>query len=270
VHVLIVDDERVARDRVRRFLQAEPDVAIVGECATGREAIAAIERERPDVVFLDVQLGDVDAFEVVRAGREAPPVIVFVTAYDEYALKAFDVHAADYLLKPFDARRFRLAVERVRERLGAGGESEAARMRALLADLLHRPDGQEERPGFPERLAVPSAGRLYLIRVRDIDWIEAARNYVRIHVGGETHLLRRSLGDLMTLLDPREFARIHRSTIVNINRIREMQPWFSGDYVVILRSGTKLKLTRNYRGVLDVIGAPGSRGAAAARRDDAE
>jgi two-component system LytT family response regulator len=253
VRVLIVDDEPIARQRIRRLLRAVADAELAGECGTVRAAIDALARQDVDVVLLDVQLPDGTGFDVLHGLPDEPPVIVFVTAYDEHALRAFDVHAVDYLLKPFDARRFRVAVDRARERLQsrASGADDAG-LEALAA-WSGGPEGRE--PGrYAKRLMIRSSGRLYFLRTADIDWIEAARNYARIHVGTDVHVTRRALGTLERILDPEEFVRIHRSTIVNVNRIREMQPWFSRDYIVILESGTRLRLTRNHRGLLQAAG----------------
>jgi two-component system, LytTR family, response regulator len=256
LRVLIVDDEPFARDRIRRMLKAELDVEVVAECASAPEAAQAIRRHRPDVVFLDVQMPRYDGFDVLDA-LEGPdvPAVVFVTAFDTYAIRAFDAHAVDYLLKPFDAARFRTALRRARDRVEREPMTEA-RLQALRAEL--RADGT--MPGaageFVERLLVRADGRVYFVRVADIDWIEGARNYVKLHAGRDVHVMRRSLTALATMLDPRRFARIHRSTIVNVDRIREMQPWFSGDYVVILQSGTKLRMTRNHRELIEA-GRPG-------------
>ena len=272
--VLIVDDESFARQRVRRLLDEEGGVEIVGECASGREAVAAIAELRPDLVFLDVQMPQLDGFGVLRevegAGVEHAPIVVFVTAYDEHALHAFDVHALDYLLKPVDPDRFRVALARARSQ---HGQADAAERHARLLSLLGQAAGQaagaaaDAGPlssagpnggaapaagrGPLDRMLIKEDGRMFVVRTPDIDWVEAYGNYARLHVGQRTHLVRETMGNLERTLDPARFARIHRSTIVNLDRVREMQPWFSGEYIVLLVDGTKLKLSRWYRDRLE-------------------
>jgi two-component system LytT family response regulator len=242
IRALIVDDEPLARERLRALLAGDPDVEVVGECSDGREAIAAVREHRPDLLFLDVQMPKLDGFQVLEAiGPEHLPVVIFVTAYDCYALRAFEVHALDYLLKPFDRQRFDKALGRAKTRIQ---RSRTADVSQQLVGLLE--DVKAARKPL-ERLVIKSAGRVFFLRLEEIDWIEAAGNYTRLHVGSETHLLRETMGGLETKLDPDKFLRIHRSTIVNIERIQELQPWFHGDYVVILRDGTQLTMSRNYR-----------------------
>jgi two-component system LytT family response regulator len=242
IRTLIVDDEPLARQRLRKLLEADADIGIVGECGDGQDAVAQLQRLRPDLVFLDVQMPVLDGFGVLQALAGQPlPVVIFVTAHDRYALKAFEVHALDYLLKPFDRTRFAAALERAKVQVRQGNA-------ALLSERLH--EMLERRPG-PERLVVKSGGRIYFVRIEDIDWIEAAGNYVRLHVGKEEHLLRETLGALEQRLDGRRFVRIHRSTIVNLERIRELQPAFHGDYVIVLHDGTELALSRSCREQLE-------------------
>ncbi|MFI5183641.1 MAG: LytR/AlgR family response regulator transcription factor [Vicinamibacteria bacterium] len=242
IRTLIVDDEPLARERVRALLAEEADVEIVGECGDGVEAVDAVVREAPDLVFLDVQIPEIDGFGVIeRVGVDKMPVVVFVTAYDQYALQAFEVHAVDYLLKPFDQERFQKAMARAREavRLRRNGDVNE-RLVALLQDL--------KAPQGPlERLVVKSSGRLFFLRVEEIDWIESSGNYVCLHVGGESHLLRETMNGIETKLDPARFIRIHRTAIVNIDRIKELQPLFHGEYDVVLRTGITLTLSRGYR-----------------------
>lgn len=242
IRTLLVDDEALARERLRSLLRGEPDLELIGECADGAEAVTAIERDQPDLVFLDVQMPELDGFDVLATAKPArPPVIIFTTAYSEHALRAFEVHALDYLLKPFDRDRLQVAVQRAREHLRlARTQALNEKLNALLADI--RPPGQKV-----DRLVVKSGSRVVLIRTTDIDWIESADNYVNIHVGAESHLLRETMAALEARLDPRQFMRISRSTIVNLDRVKELQPMFHGDYVVILRNGTRLNLSRNYR-----------------------
>lgn len=241
IRALIVDDEPLARARLRTLLSEEADVEVVGECGDGLEAVAAVQDLTPELVFLDVQMPTLDGFGVVEAlDPGALPVIVFVTAYDRYALQAFEVHALDYLLKPFDRDRFQKALERARAELQRSGSAETSqKLLAMLEDKAVR------KP--LERLIIKSAGRVFFLRTEEIDWIEAAGNYVRLHVGAEAHLLRETMNGLEGRLDPGHFLRIHRSTIVNVDRIQELQAWFHGDYLVILRDGTQLTLSRGYR-----------------------
>jgi two-component system LytT family response regulator len=242
IRALIVDDEPLARTRLRALLDGEADVEVVGECGDGQAALAAVAELAPDLLFLDVQMPALDGFGLLEAlGPGRLPAVVFVTAYDRYALRAFEVHALDYLLKPFDRDRFRKALDRARAQLAAAGRGAAdPRLLALLEDTRGA-----RRP--LERLVVKSAGRVFFLRTEEIDWIEAAGNYVRLHAGADTHLLRDTMNGLEARLDPQRFLRVHRSTIVNVDRIQELQPWFHGDYLVILRDGTQLTLSRGYR-----------------------
>jgi two-component system LytT family response regulator len=242
IKTLIVDDEPLARDRVKRFLRDVGDIKIIGECGNGKEAIAAITEQQPDLVFLDIQMPEKNGFEVVKAlDPNTMPAVIFVTAYDQYALQAFDVHALDYLLKPFNRERLHRAVSHARdqlERRNLGDLDE--RLASLIADLR----GQKK---YLERLVVKSVGRVFFLKVEEIDWIEAAGNYVNLHVGRESHMIRETMNGIAAKLDPDKFLRIHRSTVVHIDRIKELHPMFSGDYAVILRNGTELALSRNYR-----------------------
>ncbi len=267
VRVLIVDDESLARQRVRRLLQNEADVEIIGEAETGRDAVRMIEEMHPDLVCLDVQMPELDGFGVLRElDGESVPMVLFITAYDEHAQRAFDVHAVDYVLKPVDADRFRAAFERARtqrahavaaERLGellatvrrlADGSGGDTRTDAAgSGQAAHNGNGAAGNGRYASRILVKQDGRMFFVKTTEIDWIEADRNYVRLHVGKEAHTIRERISHLEETLDPRLFARIHRSTIVNLNRVREMQQWFSGDYVVILEDGTRLRLSRHYR-----------------------
>ena len=242
IRALIVDDEKLARKRIRRLLAGEADIEVAGESANGEEAAAAIAEFRPDILFLDIQMPRMDGFALLEAiGVEWVPIVVFVTAYDEYALRAFEVHAFDYLLKPFDRKRFRETVQRARlqlRRTQSGDLSE--RLHALLDSLNAR-----KRP--TERIPVRTGGHVVFVKVHTIDWIEAADNYACLHCGAETHALRETMNALESRLDPNRFVRIHRSTIVNVDRIKEMQPWFRGEYRVILQDGAQLTMSRSYR-----------------------
>jgi two-component system LytT family response regulator len=250
--VVIADDEPLGRQRLRMLLAAEPWIEVVAECADAPATIAAIEKFRPGLVFLDVQMPGGSGFDVIEAiGAERMPFVIFVTAFDRYALRAFEVHALDYLLKPFDRERFRQAIARVRQQLDrrSGGDLEQ-RLIALVQDL-------KPAQSRVDRFVVKSAGRVFFVRAADIEWIEAAGNYVKLHVGSETHLFRETMNALEAKLDPAMFFRIHRSTIVNLERVRELQPWFNGEYVVFLTSGARLTLSRGYREKLqDRIGRP--------------
>ena len=255
IRALIVDDERMARKRLRTLLAKEPDVEVIGECGDGSAAIDAIRGERPDVVFLDVQMPELDGFDVLRALREEEmPLVVFVTAYDQYAVEAFRVNALDYLAKPFDRARFDETLRRVRRQIAmtrGGSPTAAAELHQKLSALLTHLERLDRGEGYSPRLMVKHGGRVTFLRVDEIDWIEAAGNYVKIHAGPSTHLLHESLAGLAERLDPAQFARVHRSTIVNLDRIREVQPWFHGDSIMILRDGTRLTVSRTYRASLD-------------------
>jgi two-component system LytT family response regulator len=250
IRALIVDDEPLAIDGLRAALEREPDIRVIGSRDTGRAAVTAIRDLAPDLVFLDVQMPGVDGFGVIEEiGADAMPEVVFVTAYDEHALRAFEVHAVDYLLKPFDNERLaacvRHAVNQVRTRRQAG-----ERERELSAVLSARAQtaGPADAQVMPiRRLLVRQRDRLLFIDAERVDWCEAAGNYVRLYVGDETHLIRMSLSELATRLDARDFVRIHRSAIVNVHRIRELQPWAGGDYLATLTNGRKLKVSRTYR-----------------------
>lgn len=280
VRVLIVDDEALARQRVRRLLQNEADVEIVGEAESGHDAVTMIRELQPDLVCLDVQMPGLDGFGVLQEidGGHVP-MVLFVTAYDEHAQRAFDVHAVDYVLKPVDGDRFRAAFDKARkqranavaaERLGelletvrrlADGGADAREGAGAFAGLAGAALGAggtatatapststaAANGRYASRILVKQDGRMFFVKTTEIDWIEADRNYVRLHVGKTAHTIRERISHLEETLDPRLFARIHRSTIVNLNRVREMQQWFSGDYVVILEDGTRLRLSRHYR-----------------------
>ena len=247
IRALLVDDEPLALKRLRRLLAGERDIQVVDECSEGRAAAEAIRRRAPDLVFLDIQIPELDGFQVLDSlNADQLPVVVFVTAYDEHALRAFDAHALDYLLKPVGRERFRESLERARarvlERRAAGVVD--ARLLALQRERHSSGDGAPERS--LTRIAVKAAGRAFFVRTHEIDWIEAADNYVRLHVGATSHLVRESLRTLEVKLDRELFLRVHRSAIVNVDAIRELQPWFHGDHVIILRSGTRLTCSRRY------------------------
>jgi len=250
IRTLIVDDEAHARARIRHALKDEPDFALVGECANGREALEAIRRDKPDLVFLDIQMPRLTGFDVcaqLGEGGAPVPFIIFCTAYDQYALKAFEVHAIDYLLKPFDRERFKQALDHARAQLRRAKDAPAdQRLADLLADL---------RAGAKQtdRLVFKQDGRVVFVRAEAIDWLEADGNYVRIHCGSESHYVRETLAGLEAQLPTEQFMRVSRSALVNLDRVKEFQPLFYGDYSVILQTGAKLTLSRNYRGRLEKL-----------------
>ncbi len=242
LRILLVDDEPVVRRDLARLLGAEPHVEVVGEARNGLEALEQIDTIAPDAVFLDVQMPELDGLGVVAAlDPETAPALVFVTAFDRYALQAFDAEAVDYLLKPFDAARCRRALERVKLRLT--GSRERSTEQAMMA--MQRAGGAG--PRYLDRLAVRAVRKIVIVDLVDVLWIEAADNYVRVHSAGGAYLTRRTMRDLATLLDPGRFARIHRSSIVNLRHVRELRPLGDGDYEVTLQGGARLTLTRSYR-----------------------
>jgi two-component system, LytTR family, response regulator len=246
IRTLIVDDEPVARTGVRRELERVPDIVIVGECSDGYQAVAAIQEKAPDLVFLDLQMPELDGFGVIEAiGSECMPVVIFVTAYHQHAVQAFELHALDYILKPFTRERFQSAVERARKQLqqvNPDGLSER-----LLALLQESESMRQEPPKYLERLAVKAAGRIFFLLIEEIHWIEAADNYVRLHTGKDSHMIQGTMSRLESKLNPEIFLRIHRSTIVNIKYIKELHPLFHGEYAIHLFSGKELTSGRTYR-----------------------
>jgi two-component system LytT family response regulator len=246
---LVADDEPAARRGVRLLLDRDPSIEVVAEAATGREAAELLRRERPELAFLDVQMPGGDGFEALAAIEPAArPAVVFVTAYDEHALRAFEVNAVDYLLKPYDDARFAAAVERAKEEVRRRqADTVNARLTQLL-DYLQRsgpvPEPVAERSY--DRILLKSSGEIFFLKAEEIDWIEAEGDYMKFHVAGRTHLMRETMARLEERLDPRRFLRIHRSTIVNVDRLRKLSPSFGGEYAVVLQDGTKLKLSRGY------------------------
>lgn len=241
IRTLIVDDEIHARLRVSEMLASSPDIEIVGEARNGDEAVRLITALRPDLVFLDIQMPERDGFAVLAALDAPPPAVIFTTAHDTYALRAFEVHALDYLLKPYDRARFQQALDRARAVVARIGDpAPDARLDALI---------QELRAGSPylARIAVKSGGRVRVLPVHDIDVIEASGNYLRLFTKGASHLLRETMQNIEGRLDPRQFLRIHRSSIVNLDRIVELEPDYHGDYIVKLTDGRRLPLSRSYR-----------------------
>jgi two-component system LytT family response regulator len=245
LRTLIIDDEPLARTALSRLLKRDRDINVIGQCGDGEAALQAIQQLQPDLVFLDVQMPEMDGFQVVEAvGIEQMPVTIFVTAYDRYAIRAFDSNAVDYLLKPFASDRLSRAVARARDRCQGRQDKETARR---LFSLL----GSRYQFDYVQRLTVASGGRILFVSVAEIDWIEAEGNYARLHVERRIYDVRETLQALMEKLDPREFIRIHRSTIVNIRRIREVQPWFQGSHMVLLQSGEELRMSRYQRDAVD-------------------
>jgi two-component system LytT family response regulator len=245
LRALIVDDEALARTALVRLLKRERDVSLIGQCGDGESAVQAIRQSQPDLVFLDVQMPEIDGFQVVEAiGAEQMPVTIFVTAFDRYAIRAFDANAVDYLLKPFAADRLARALARARDCcLGRQDKEAAQRLFSLLDGRL--------QSDYAQRLTVATGGRIVFVAVADIDWIEAEGNYARLHVSRKVYDVRETLQALMEKLDPREFIRIHRSTIVNARRIREVQPWFQGSHIVVLQSGEELRMSRYQRDAVE-------------------
>ncbi len=252
IRVLIVDDEQLARERIRDMLENDSDIEVVGECANGTEAVEAVCRLSPDLIFLDVQMPERDGFGVLQCvNSDAMPAVIFVTAYDQYAVRAFEVYALDYLLKPFDRERFETAVRRAKSQiLNKTSGNLNTRILSALEEI-------KSRPVHTDRLVIKTNGHIFFIKAEEIDWIEAEGNYVRLHVGKESYLLRETISSMESQLDPRSFLRVHRSAIVNIDRIQELQPWFHGEYRIVLQDGVELTLSRSYREKLnEFLGRP--------------
>jgi two-component system LytT family response regulator len=250
--VLIVDDEPLARERIREMLKDDRELEIVGEARNGTEAVEFISTLAPDLVFLDVQMPDMDGFDVLHSLRvERMPVIIFVTAYDQHAMRAFDVHAVDYLTKPFDRNRFAEALDHAKVFMRGTNEPDTARIMNMLQDL-------KAGPRYLERFAIKNGETVFFVRVEDVDAIEAQGNYVRLNLGNSSHMLRETLTNVEAQIDPRMFVRIHRRTIVNMNRVKELQTWARGEYRVVLRTGACYSLSRGYREHFDNLIKSGS------------
>ena len=240
---LIVDDEPLARERLRTLLAAEPDLEVIGECVNGRDALAAVKRQRPNLLFLDIQMPELDGFQTLAQLAAPLPAVIFVTAFDEHAVKAFEVHALDYLLKPFKPARLRSAVARARTQLveqKSGADDTSRRILALL----------EERAvatQYLARIAVRDRDRVRFVKIADIDWIEASGNYLVLHAGKENHVLRETLTSLEGQLSPKEFFRLNRSALVHVDRVHHVEPAFNDEHIVVLADGTRLTLTRGLR-----------------------
>jgi two-component system, LytTR family, response regulator len=248
IRVLIVDDEPLARQNIRVLLKEDPEIELIGECGSGAEAVKVIQKHAPDLLFLDIQMPLMSGFDVLeKIDAEKIPAIIFVTAFDQYAIRAFEVHALDYLLKPFDDARFEKALRQAKKQIE---QREINQLSKRLVRLLEDRDAQPAKarpPSYLSRLMVKSASRVFFLKVDEIDWIEAADYYVKLHVGRKAHLLRETMSDMEAKLDPEKFLRIHRSAIVNLDRVKEMHTHFNGEYLVILHDGTELKLSRSRR-----------------------
>jgi two-component system LytT family response regulator len=242
IRALIVDDEPLARRRIRSLLEHDSIVEVIGECSDGYKAVNSISELTPDLVFLDVQMPAMDGFEVIKTiGPERMPTVIFVTAYDHYALKAFEVNALDYLLKPFDRSRFQKTLERAKTMIRAPQNGSVSnQLLSLLQDLRREQE-------IPDRFIIKSGGRVVFLKIEEIDWMRAVGNYVRLQVGRDSHLMRETMTGMEAKLYPDRFMRIHRSTIVNLDSVKEVQPWAKGEYVVIMRDGTRLIMSRRYR-----------------------
>lgn len=245
IRALIVDDEPLARQGIRVRLEREPDIEVIGEAEDGPSAVDAILRLRPDLLFLDIQMPGFDGFEVLaRVAHTYVPTVVFVTAYDQHALRAFAVHALDYLLKPIAHRRFKESLRRARTQLARHDEPAAVER---LRGLVEEREAPPERSAFAVRFTVRDGDRFILLRTADIDWIESAANYLRLHVGAKAYQLRMTMAEVEGKLDPHQFARIHRSAVVNLDRVASINPNWQGEYDVLLTSGVRLRLSRSYR-----------------------
>ena len=253
IKAVIVDDEALARDAIRLRLKGEPDIEVVGEAADGADAVDLLRKIHPDLLFLDVQMPVMDGFEVIEhVPSEHLPIVVFVTAYDQYALKAFETHALDYLLKPFTASRFHAAIDRARLEVAKSGDRGTHQRLVELLEERRRararpPDRNGAAQGYLTRLAVKRNQRIALVGAADIDWIESSGNYAHLHANSASYVVRMTMGELERRLDPARFVRIHRSTIVQIDRIQDIIAAWHGDFDVTLRDGTVLRLSRNYR-----------------------
>jgi two-component system LytT family response regulator len=252
IRTIIVDDEPLACRRVQRLLRPDEEIHVLGLCTNGEQAVQAIHHHRPQLLFLDIQMPGMDGFEVLDAiDKNNLPQIIFITAYDRYAIQAFEVHAVDYLLKPFDRERFEKALARAKEMIRHSEQTNISKELEAIRDEIRL------KPKYLDRLVIKTGGRIYFLKSQQIDWIEAQGKYVAIHCGKESHLLREGISSVEADLDSQKFVRIHRSTIVNIEKIKELQPWFHGDCKLTLQDGTQLTLSRHYRQRLDdLLGRP--------------
>jgi len=252
LRVIIADDERLARKKLHILLESEPEVQVVAECEDGRQTISAIHAHLPDLLLLDIQMPDLDGFQVLN---EVPPgempVVIFTSAYDQYAIRAFEAHALDYLLKPFDQERLHHSIERACSEVRKSGDREITHR---VMDLLSRVRSETRSGPEPEgRLVIRAKGRVIFLNLDEIDWVEAAANYVRLNVGKEAYFFRETISRIAERLNPNLFIRIHRSTIVNVRKIKELIPVNSGEYIVILKTGKELSCSRGYRAGLQSV-----------------
>jgi two-component system LytT family response regulator len=249
IKTLIVDDEPLARRNLRLLLEKDPQIEIIDECRNGQEAVNAVQSFSPDLIFLDIQMPEMDGFDVLeKVGAQQIHAIIFVTAFDQYALKAFEVHALDYLLKPFDDARFQKALTQAKLQIEQREiDKLSKKLLALLEDRENNREHRAQEKSYLTRLMIKLTNRVILLNVNEIDWIEADGNYAKLHVGRKSHMLREKMNDLESQLDPQRFVRVHRSIIVNLNRIKELYPHFNGDYIIVLEDGTQLKLSRSRR-----------------------
>lgn len=248
VKVLVADDEPLARRRSARLLRERDDVEIIAQCSGGSEAIAGIREQRPDLVLLDIQMPDVDGFGVItEVGLANMPHVIFVTAYDQHAIKAFEINAVDYIVKPYTSERFHEAVDRAIERIGVRA-TDATKDEARLVSVLQRVFADEEKnERGSDRILVRDRDRIRLVRAHDVDWVESEANYVRLHVGTSSYLIRGNLGKLEEKLAGFGFVRVHRRFLVNVDRVTEVQPWFGGDAILVLSNNAKVRLSRTFR-----------------------
>jgi len=253
IKTIIVDDEPIARRNVQALLKVDPEIEVIALCASGAEAVKVIRKTPPDLLFLDVQMPEIDGFAVLKRINVASiPAIVFVTAHDQYALKAFEAHALDYLLKPFSDERFTITIERAKQQIR---QRDAAELSRKLHSLLTE-HGEQKSPiseSYVSRFLIKESSRVFFLKAEEIDWIEAADYYVNLHMGARAHLLRETMSDLENKLDPGKFLRIHRSAIVNLHRVKEVQTRPGGEYVAVMKDGTRLKLSRSRRDQLESL-----------------
>jgi two-component system LytT family response regulator len=260
IRVVIADDEVVARRRMSRLLASRRDVEVVAECSGGVAALDAIQAAKPDLVLLDVQMPDLDGFDVLRAVSIDPaPAVVFITAFDQYALRAFDAAAIDYILKPYSPDRFHQALDRAIRWIGSEDHNQQV-LRLVTEIQASRNQAPQPAPGRIDRFMIKQRERVHFVRASDVDWIASEGNYVRLHVGSASHLVRATVASCEERLDPRQFVRTHRRFMVNIERVKEVQPWFAGDAVIILHNGQKVRLSRSYRETFQqrMLGGDGS------------
>jgi two-component system LytT family response regulator len=254
IRVVLADDERLAREKLRLLLASEPGIQIVAECGDGAQAVLAIRKHQADLAILDVQMPGMDGFEVLsQLSPDEMPVVIFATAYDQYALRAFEANALDYLLKPFDRERLHNAMEKARLHLSGSQNREITRrILDLLSQIVPGMPAPAPSPG-ESRLVIREKGRIVFLNLDQIDWIDASANYVRLNMGKESHLVRETIGKIAERLDPNRFVRIHRSTIVDVRKIKELIPVNSGEYIVVLRNGKELSCSRGHRAALQSL-----------------